>query len=348
MRGSGKPLLVLAASALLIAGSARAQEATESAKLSPIAVQKWSTFLPSETWSKATSEIAVPHKGGTGFACAIDGQKLMVDSNGDGRVDMPVKGVGGFMKLVGESANGDGKFMYPVRIRKAGEGWEWSASGMMKGRVKGVMLSIIDQNNNGKFNDYGVDAMLVGGDDAAGYLSKVVNLKGDLYTIEVSEDGADVKVSPFTGETGLVDLRSGFKSHGRLEAAIVVNARDSEIAFNLADSKGGVRVPAGEYILKAGLATKGSESALIKTGESTPINVSGADVARLDWGAPIVADVSWTQSGTQVSIAPTNLHYYGRAGEEYHSWNPDAKSPKLLIKNAESGKLIKEARFGGC
>jgi hypothetical protein len=341
------PLLVLAVTAVLVSSGAYAQEASESYKLSPLAVQKWSTFLPSETWSKATGELAIPHAGGTGFACAIDGQKLMVDTNGDGRVDMPVKGVAGFLKLVGESTGGS-KFMYPVRFRKAGEAWEWAASGMMKGRVKGGMLSIIDQNNNGKFNDYGVDAMMVGSDRTAGYLSKVVNLKGDLYNLEVSEDGSEVKVSPFTGETGLVDLRSGFKSYGRLEAAIVVNAQDSQIAFNLADSKGGVRVPAGKYILKSGLASKGAESALIKTGESTPIAVGGEDVARLEWGAPVVADVSWTQTGNQVSIQPTNVHYYGRAGEEYHAWNPDAKSPKLLIKNAESGKLIKEARFGGC
>jgi hypothetical protein len=348
MRGLAKPLLALAVVASLVSSGLYAQEAQgDTYKLSPQAIQKWSTFLPSETWLPAATELAIPHSEGTGFVCAVDGPKLMVDTNADGRVDMPVKGVSGFLKLVGKTEAGD-KFMYPVRFRKVGDGWEWSSSGAMRGRVQGTMLTIIDQNNNGRFNDFGVDAMMVGDDRTAGYLSKVVNLKGDLYNLDVNGGGSEVKVSPYAGETGMIDLRSGFKSYGRLEAAIVVHATDAALAFNLADAKGGMRVPVGNYVLKAGLASKGGESCLIKAGDSAPIEVKTEGVASLEWGAPVVADVGFAQTGKQVNIQPTNVRFFGRAGEEYHTWNPDGASPKFLIKDAESGRLLKEARFGGC
>ena len=55
----------------------------------------------------------------------------------------------------------------------------------MVGSVEGVPVQLIDQNNNGVFNEIGIDAMVVGSGKSAAFLSKIVNLKGQLFEFEV-------------------------------------------------------------------------------------------------------------------------------------------------------------------
>jgi hypothetical protein len=267
---------------------------------------------------------------------------LEVDTNGDGKYDERVKGARGFAKLRGKDAAGNA-LQYAVRF-KFEDGYKWSPAGVMAGKVKGQLLRLIDQNGNGEYDDYGVDAMIVGSSEAACFLSKVVNLGGELYSFSVDAAGAKVEVAPFVGETGEIDLASQFKSNGTLVAAVV---RSGEMSFDAAQAKTGLKVPAGTYELVAGFVEKAGETCWIKKGKSRPIEVAaGADVA-VAWGGPIVAEFEYKVSDETITVPP-DVKFYGQTGEEYHSFRPEAKSPKILVTDKATGKLVASGRFGGC
>jgi hypothetical protein len=344
------PLLIatLLLLALVIqAVPAQDQEAI-TGKLKYKGVQKWNIILPKEVWSTASGSIAIPHQGGDGFATNPDGMALMVDTTGDGRCNDKVKGVAGSLRLKGKDSEGK-KFSYDVRFRKEGSSWQYACSGLISGRIGGELITIIDQNNNGCWNDYGTDAMIVGKSKAACYLSRVVNLKGKLYNFEVADSGKTMSITPYVGEVGSLDLRSGFKTYGQLVSA-VVSSEGGDVSFDLAKAKKGMAVPAGKYVLSGGYAVKGSESARVRTGQMTPLEVKANEKADLAWGAPLRMEFDYTIQGETITVQPPpqNIKYFGAAGEEYYDWKPDATSPNITIVDAKTGREVGKGRFGGC
>jgi hypothetical protein len=313
----------------------------QSTKLKYKAQAKWNILLPQETFTKVGGTIAL----GNGFVVEMDGPALHVDANGDGKPDTKAKGTGGLINLKGKDAAGDA-FTYTIRLRNEGQGWQWSASGVFMGKVAGEKIVLIDQNNNGKYNEYGVDAMIIGKGDVACYLSKVVSVKGTLYEMEVSENGREVAYKPFEGKAGVLNLAKDYKAKAKLLAAIV-RSENGDYSYNMAGLKKGLLIPEGLYSIVAGKIAKGSETALIKQGESKPIRVSADEPSNFAWGGPIRAEFTYDRSGTDVTFSPQSLWYYGQAGEEYHQWIPDGKPPRFVIKDAK-GREIKTASFGGC
>jgi hypothetical protein len=343
MKKLAGPLLPLLLAFLVAAASPLA--AQDQAKLKYKGVQKWTYILPNEMWSSAAGSVAVPHAGGDGFATALDGMKLLVDTTGDGRTNDVVKGVAGKLTLRGKNSEGD-KLTYDVRFKKEGTTWKYSSSGLMQGRIGGELISIIDQNNNGVWNEYGVDAMIVGKSQAACFLSSVVNLKGNLYNFEVAADGRSMTISPYEGEVGTLDLQSGFKSYGKLISVVV---SDGQKSFDLANEKKGLKVPAGSYTISGGFCKKGNETARIRTGQMQPLEVAAEKETELAWGAPVQVEFAYTiENGTlKVPPPPANVKYFGAAGEEYFDWQPDATSPEIIITD-EKGREVGKGRFGGC
>ncbi|MCA8973011.1 MAG: hypothetical protein KDC95_24725, partial [Planctomycetes bacterium] len=188
--------------------------------------------LPSETFTPINGSIAV----GAGFTTEIDGAALAVDCNGDGKTDEKAKGVGGLITLKG----GTGGLAHDYSLRLVNEGgWRWASSGALEGKVAGQKVAIIDQNNNGRFDDFGADAIVIGKSDAAAYLSKVVNINNSLFEISFSEDGSELAYKPFEGATGTLNLVADFESKGKLTAVVVRN-ENSDYSFELSDAKRGM------------------------------------------------------------------------------------------------------------
>jgi hypothetical protein len=349
MKATRGPLLALALGAaglLALGGSIGATEnEKESATLSYKSFAKWTIDLPQETFTPVNQQIPIPHAGGSGFVAAMDGPALALDTNADGKVDAKAKGTAAMLTLKGKSENGR-DLVYAVRLVNEG-GWKFAAGGAMTGSIKGTPVRLIDQNNNGKYDDFGADAMVLGSGDAASYLSRVVSLGGTLYNFEVNADGSEVAVSPFVGETGTLNLREGFKSQGKLESAVIAS-EGRDISFNLADAKKGMVVPVGEYTLVYGTVTSGTEIVHVKAGKMAPIAVRAAEESVPAWGGPITAEFSYTHENDTLTIRPTDLWFYGSAGEEYYSWVPDGAPPKFVVKDAKTNREITTARFGGC
>ncbi|MCZ6598421.1 MAG: hypothetical protein O7B99_12335 [Planctomycetota bacterium] len=347
MKIAKNPLLGLGLAAVfagLAAGSDA--ESGESAVAGYKTYKKWEIILPGEQWATIQDVIPIAHAEGEGFAVEITGPlALAVDTNADGKTDKKVKGVGGFLKLRGKDEHG-GTINYAVRIRSTVGGWQYAASGAMQTKLAGQMVRVIDQNNNGIYDEYGVDAMIVGSGDDASYLSKVVNIAGDLYDFEVSSDGREMSIEPFSSEVGTVALASSFKSNGKLKSAVILD-RSRDYSFNVAGHRSGLRVPAGTYEFASGFAKRGGESCWIKTGKMRPLEVKPDEKTSVTWGAPVVADFSWTVAAGTVTVNP-DVIFYGQAGEVYHSFKPDAKSPKLIFRDKKRNKIVLEARFPGC
>lgn len=332
--------------AVALATSATAQDGKQTATLSFKAFKKWSFVTPLQTWTPVTTEgIQVKHPNGEFFAAERDGLKLSVDTTANGRLNKDVKGAGGYLTL--RSKGDDGKmFHYAVRLVGSSAGYRYASSGVMAGTVGGVPVRLIDLNNNGIYNEFGKDALIVGKGKSAGYLSKVISHAGKLYDFEVSEDGSEVSVTPFDGESGTVNGLSGYKSKGRLTNAVISDS-SGEISFNLTDSKD-LRVPVGDYTIVAGLITKGNNTARIRQGKMRPVRVEADKPTKLAWGARVTAEFTHAVDGRDVKIEPSAVHYYGAAGEEYYDFVPGAKSPKFLVYDKTTHKQLGKGIFGMC
>lgn len=337
-------ILVLCGAAVIWGGSASLQEAEETASMQFRPVEDWETLLPNERWDSIRGLIPIAHDGEEGFFVNAEPYSLGVDTDGNGSFDQEVKGQGGFLTLKGRDANG-AKLEYSVRIREGDNGWEYASSGVMHGRVRGVAVSLIDQDNNGHWNDVGADAMFLGDAAAASFLSQVVNLKGELFEMEVSADGRSVVTRPYTGPRATLNLAASFDAEGELVTAIM-RSSDKRYSFEFADKKAGLAVPAGSYVLEHAFGRKGAETVRGRAGRMKPVYLEEGENHVLTWGAPVSLEFSYAEnSATEITVQiPT---FYGAAGEEWYEFQPDAKSPKIHVLN-EKGKEVWSGQFGGC
>ncbi len=313
-------------------------------------VQKWTLDTPGEAFAPLPSRdggffFPIPHEKGEGFAAVIDGTALAVDTNGDGRPDTKVKGTAGAVTLTGRTADGR-KLTAAFRLEKRGEAWFFAAGGVMAGSLRGTAVRLIDLNRNGRYDDLGEDAMIVGSGEAAWLLSRVVNLGGQLFETSVTPDGASITTAPFQGETGRIDVEAKFACFGTLRSAVLRDVA-GKISFNAAGARGGIVVPAGEYTLVHGTAVKGAESVRIRAGGMKPITVASSATASPEWGAPLDVDFTFNLAGRKLTV-PTQLRYHGRAGEEYYDFRPDGQPPKILVLDPARRDVALEGRFGGC
>ena len=321
------------------ANSAAVQEEANIATLSHKAQKKWGINLPAETWIAIDWSIAI--HGGLEFAVEQTGaMKLSVDTNDDEKLDNEVKGTGGSLTLKGTAESGE-KIAYTVRLRPNGKSWEWSTGSVQSGIVEGVKVSLIDMNGNGRYDDFGKDAYLVGGSTNAAFLSRVVNLKGELFEFTPNAHGTEVTTKPYTGETATLDATSEFEGRGRVVNAVF---RDGDLSFNVADAKKGLKVPAGTYSFEHGYVTKGSATVTIDTGRMKPIKLNAGAEHRLAWGGPIGGEFSYSQAGSEVTVQ-SDFRFFGRLGEEYKEFTPRGGGPKVFVKDMEEGEVLAKGRF---
>jgi len=337
-------ILLVCGAALAWSGTASVQEPEEQASLSFRPVEDWNTLLPDEKWHPIHGMIPIAHDGEEGFFVNSEEFCLGVDTDGNGSFDQEVKGQGGFLTLKGRDAAGE-KLEYAVRIRSYGSGWEFASSGMVRGKVRGVSVSILDQNNNGRWNDVGVDAMFLGDAEAASFLSEVVNLKGELYEMEVTADGHSAVTRPYTGERATLNLAASFDAEGELVTA-VMRSSDKRYSFDFAGKKSGLDVPAGAYVLEHAYGRKGAETVRGRAGRMKAVHLDPGENHVLEWGAPVSCEFTYAENAAdEITVQiPT---FYGAAGEEWYEFQPDAKSPKIHVLD-EKGKEVWSGQFGGC
>lgn len=318
------------------------QDAGATSELRFQAHKDWKVDLPSETWKPTTHGIQI---GGVEFAVRRAGlAKIDIDTTGDGRHDTTIKGVAGFAVLRGRTSEGEA-VEYAVRLRNDGKAWTWSSSGTLTGRVRGETVHLIDQDGDGRHDGFGSDAMIVGQRlENAFLLSKVVNLGGSLYHFEL--EGTQVTTRPYVGETARLEVASGWQGKGKLTSAVFAD-RSSGVSFDPLGARDGLLVPAGTYAFVSGMAVGQGESVRMRAGRLAPLTLAAGEARSMTWGGPVTMVFDYDAREEEVTVK-ADLRFFGEAGEEYHTFLPEAKSPKILIHDKKSGKLVRSGRFGGC
>lgn len=317
--------------------TAKQTTAKQTVDLQYRSVRDWKIDLPTPSFRALKSELVFPNL--LSFKSTLRGTALAIDTNGDGKLNAVVTGKKGHVVLRNRSK----KFRYALRLINRG-GWKFTTSGYARGKIDGVPILVIDQNNNGSYSDYGQDAMVVGRSKSAAFLSKVIAVKGKLYQIDVKKNGSSLSFSPFKKKSGKLNLRKGFQSAGKL-SSVILQSLDKQYSFDLARAT--TPVPAGKYRIVTGKIELGSGIVRVGKGKSKPIVVISGKTTTVKWGGPLKVQFGYLRRGGKVGFDPRQVWYYGRAKEEYFGWTPFGKSPEFLVSDAGGANLAK-AVFGGC
>ena len=296
--------------------------------------------------------LEIPGLGGPKVRVEIRKDGVYADLSGDSVVE--TRAERGFLTVPLKYADGS-KGQYRLLLKKDGtNNWIWSRYCVMTGKVRGVSITLIDENNNGVYGEVGVDTIKIGKEDAASYVSSVVNLGKKLYNIDISPNGAKITIEPYEGPTGVLDLASGYelksKVPSKLRLAIVQKGED--VFFNLAGKGKKFRVPTGDYKFKMGLVGSGKvQKAEIEPGEMELFTVKEDEVAKFDWGAPglITFEVAKNQDTGEITIETGSIEIRGRGGEVYRKFAPQQFTPRVQVREKTQRKLLVNKAMGaGC
>ena len=327
---------------LCLTSAAAAGEEPGRAELSYRTYRTWKLELPEEAYAKVSGELP------GGFAVKLDGVKLLVDADGDGSLERTVEGQVddlGVRTAVLVCRRAAGRPV-GVRQRAGGAGWSFAPAGAAVGKLRGVKLQVIDQDNDGRFDGYGTDALVVGTGSRAQFLSDVVNIGGALVSIDVAADGSAVEFAAYEGSAGVLDFRTELDAEAKLLTA-VVKSKDGRRSFDLARAPTGLKVPAGEYLIHGGRFGLGKAVVDVQPGAAKPLSVAADGTTTLDWGGPVRAEFAFQRQGGEIAFHPDYVWYYGAAGEQYSGWNPIGKSPEFTVKEKGSGAELARAVFAG-
>ena len=332
-------------------------EQTDSVALKYRSYRTWSLKLPTETWFPVKEGIRLEHAGGELFAFEFSGTSLKVDTDGDGEFDRTIKALVDPKTMVsttrvilsGKDSSGK-TFRYAARLRNDADGWEWAPGGAMVGSIPTaagpVPVKLIDQNGNGKFNDIGSDAMIVGNTDHAMMLSTTVFVDDKLQQLDIADDGAAFSLSTYSGPTSEIDMSTSFNSKAVLLSSVILSS-DRKHSFDIGAIDGPVRVPAGKYSVVSGVVGLGQHRVKIKAGKMKPLNLMEDRSRNFDWGGPVSSEFQFARVGDQIQFSPKAIWYFGKAGEQYTGWHPIGKSPEFKVVDAETQVVLEVAILPG-
>ena len=296
--------------------------------------RSWKIRLPAENWQKVGKAIEVA-SWKQRYVAKLDGTSLKLDTDADGKVDTTIDKEGGVVLLT------RGKDRVALRVRST-PAWSYAPASVKFGKIEGKRVRLIDQNNNGRFDDFGADAMVIGRGKAASFLSKVVRVGEQLYSISVTADGGSLSYSKYEGATSQIDFK--VLSKGKVLAA-VLKSSDGQFSFDVSNVKSAITVPAGAYHIHSGLLSFGGNKVSVRSGKAKAIELAAGKKAEMRLGGPAKVVFSYAVQGGKYHFAPDKIWYYGRSGEEYYNWQPLGKSPLITIDDAVKNERLAAVIF---
>jgi hypothetical protein len=213
------------------------------------------------------------------------------------------------MLAVEAAAGADGKkVQYALAFRWTGRRGEYHVRNLTvsSGFIDTVPFTVIDDNCNGKYNDVGEDALLLGRAPLAVPLGTAIVAGGRGYTLQVSELGDKITLTPVAGfkaGTAIVSERDG----GRLLLGAVLKGPDGS-CYLVGDAVPEV-LPAGAHtLLFAAIGNPGAGNLAYLEATGTTVNVPesgpGGRPALIGLGRPTVKlDVTYDAAKDRVCIA---------------------------------------------
>ena len=248
-----------------------------------------------------------------GFACKASGKLVSLDVDGDGIMERDVKDKDNFIPY--KLDYGDGQPLpYQMRIwqrgsRKNDNGeivtiWSFQRACFMRGKTTVGTFTLIDDNNNGCYNDYGIDAIIIGSSKQAELLSSIIMVKGKLYELKVERNGAKIAIKEYNEQTGKIEVLKGLNFPGQKPEQVIITA-ENNIYFNVPIQKSLVMVPVGEYWIFAASLGKRTK---VKNSRETAVKVAESKdrPTVLKWGGPfkLIVEPQAVLSGSLVKFIP--------------------------------------------
>ncbi len=297
--------------------------------------------LPTHAWHSVGTELEFSARLGKPIPVQASGTLLLVDANVDGTFELRTEGAKPrTMTLTGIGAT---PRRYSISLMDNG-GWKFRSACCLVAKVGDVSVRFFDQDSNGRFDDFGTDAVVVGRGRTACFLSKILSIDGVLYEIDLDDQGHRLSYSPYGGDVGTLDV--SVATQAKVLGA-VIRSDDGKYSFELSRMASPVRVPVANYSLYSGTIGLGKNRVKVRKGAFPSINVKAGVHSDINWGGPVRADFTYLRAGEELQLSPKTIRYFGKQGEEYHSWYPDGKSPLITIDDGKTGRQIAEAYFPG-
>ena len=256
----------------------------------------------------------------SGFRCIGEPGKARLDVDGDDEYDTEVKSKEQFINYKIKYPN-ELQLKYKLRVfvngktPSGGPMWSYQRGCFMTAKTPVETFTLIDDDTNGYYGDYGKDAIAVGSAKEASPLSSIIAVKGKLYKLEVQTlteisatqmkdpkfTGMILRLTPHEEETGKLDLVKNLKPpKGSAQAIIVRRGQD---AFFQLSGKGETVLPVGEYYLVSAIFTPRVRA---RTSEKPMATVEAGQTVAPKWGAPFKLEMSafCEKGGTEIIVIP--------------------------------------------
>jgi len=218
------------------------------------------------------------------------------------------------------------------------------------GKVEGVELTLIDENDNGEYDEIGTDLIVFGKSPYGVPLSKIININKKLYECKVASNGDRISLIPYDGKYGVLDFISNFKCQSKLDYAIL-NLDD--IYIDVANDKN-ILLPCGIYKFWLGYMQEGTSHVTIKQNGMQPIEITDElnsdgqrKVTAIKWGASFRLDFQFEANNEKVKVIYGSLKVYGSTNEEYFNIFPSL-SPQIEVKDSNNLPVVPKGSFPGC
>ena len=329
--------------ASLLLSTAPAPPAAVEVPLTFRTFRTWDVDLPAERFQPIGR--ALPLFGTDGLAVDVTEGGLAFDRDGDGSMDATVAPTDPEhpTRLLTFRL---GERQHAVRVANNGR-WEYAPAGAVEGKLGATRFLVFDQNGNGRFDDFGEDAMIVGRGKAAGFLSRTVLVDGALKDFTIAPDGSTATLADHQGPTGSLDLGGELETKAKLRSVVLVDAERGN-SFELSGSlAGAIDLPVGSYTLHSGELVLGKSHAQLATGRAAAIEVTDGGTTAVAWGGPVKAEFAYQRSGGQIQVGPQDIAYFGKAGEAYADFMPLGSSPEFTVKDRVTGEVLVDFVFPG-
>ena len=242
-------------------------------------------FTPGRLKKRITSNINLPNGQGRGLACDLNNQRLIIDTNLDGKPDKRVGKNGQLVELWIQEED-EKKKKYSVYITydasTVTKQWFYESATAVTGVLGGTKIFILDDNCNASFADFGEDGIILGSDKGGWFLSSAISVGKNLYEIDVDPKGESLSYVEYTGDLGLIDPMKKLKDADFKPKIFVVKQEDR--SFNiLRDSNKKVKVPTGRYTIERGIINHMTEFLGAK---HPPFEVLKGNTTVVEWGGP--------------------------------------------------------------
>lgn len=314
-----------------------------------------------ETFNRSATQSSLLYP----FSFFIEDNKITLDMNDDGRVQrnerLKVSSRPTFVEFEDLTAKSGGTFDYAVEMVDIGqETWFGQANSVfanpgnkaiayrrschLEGDWDGKRLYLVDDNSNANYSDIGADTLYIKGEEPA-FFGKIMRLSGSLVEVRIPDGkGSEVKIRPFEGETGLVEVEWKGKVDPHCLFIRDVEGKNALIRLDLKDP---VAVPVGKYEFYFGWIKDGKSRnqtlAEIRSGRSDSFDVKAGETYTLKLGSPFEYAFSVTSTPEAYVIRGRDLELYGASGELYTRFYGQTILPKVQIKRQGGGMVAKES-----